>query len=840
MSYKLPHVSAAFPVFCQKILPLTFDNSESYLEFVAHINAKLNEVIHALNAQNLAFNDFVNLVNQSFEAFKTDIDNKFTEYKAEVQQALDDLERAFNEDIDEIQGEIDGITDRVEDVENDVETLIKESGDLSVFPEKVTTVDYTMEIESANCNIYYKNPNSDIWHEYSTDTTINDFIVNETSESVGNKDFLFLFCPPEGYPEEQFVFSAGAIVTATGATSDDSAAAIYSRETIPAEDFNTGLILCANGEVTTAGQVDTVVITNTDEVQNYSCLYLSNNFVLGLIEPLIYSFSVSVSEVFGTLYSEKTGQNVIPRIRTNATLVYDSNGVLGAVSALPTTLPDNLLYFGTADSGTADAYSLIFDTECVIYENYSDGVTQNSWKKYSETTLREFLPNYTGWLNPSTGTSKNLYVFFKEMTLPNGFKFLSGANGIETGYTGTNYYSGTWIDFGHSDTLPTLADIPSFVRLYKDSLSLVGDSTHRSRTAANWDLTIPHDRAKYAYIYGNAFFFGSLKTTLLNGGGRSDTWYITTPSITYPIVDEDSNPVKVTLNIDDTLQYPQGVLGVSDSIAETVHNIPAALATKQNIIDSNNKLSSDLVDDSAATNKFATAAQLAQIATNTSDIAGKQNTIDSSHMLSSDLVDDTNNVHKFATAAELEQIELNKTNISSNAADDYLAWTKGKNKLNFDINTARALNTSSVYTWSSNTCTVNGITFTFNADNTITATGTIADSQSNTILSLVSYIGVSGDVLSAQQSGNAYIYLRGGSTATASAPYSTWASGDVGVARTVAIAIASTETSAVNKTFYPMVCTAADWQKSQEYYPYAMGNVELTAAIQAIQAQLAN
>ena len=43
----------------------------------------------------------------------------------------------------------------------------------------------------------------------------------------------------------------------------------------------------------------------------------------------------------------------------------------------------------------------------------------------------------------------------------------------------------------------------------------------------------------------------------------------------------------------------------------------------------------------------------------------RQAVIDSSHKLSSDLVDDTNNTNKFATAAQLQQITTNETNISS-------------------------------------------------------------------------------------------------------------------------------------------------------------------------------
>ena len=44
-------------------------------------------------------------------------------------------------------------------------------------------------------------------------------------------------------------------------------------------------------------------------------------------------------------------------------------------------------------------------------------------------------------------------------------------------------------------------------------------------------------------------------------------------------------------------------------------------------------------------------------------LAGYQTLIDSTHKLSSDLVDDTGHTNKFATAAQLAQIETNKTNI---------------------------------------------------------------------------------------------------------------------------------------------------------------------------------
>lgn len=62
-----------------------------------------------------------------------------------------------------------------------------------------------------------------------------------------------------------------------------------------------------------------------------------------------------------------------------------------------------------------------------------------------------------------------------------------------------------------------------------------------------------------------------------------------------------------------------------DSYTKTETN--RLLEGKQPIINSQNKLSADLVDDSNTTNKFVTAAEKAQITTNASDISDIQNTI---------------------------------------------------------------------------------------------------------------------------------------------------------------------------------------------------------------------
>lgn len=178
--------------------------------------------------------------------------------------------------------------------------------------------------------------------------------------------------------------------------------------------------------------------------------------------------------------------------------------------------------------------------------------------------------------------------------------------------------------------------------------------------------------------------------------------------------------------------------------------------------------------------------------------------------------------HAAVTEAQRDQIETNKNNISL-----LNKYGGGKNKFAYTVDTAKALNTSSAYSWDGNACTVNGITYTFNSDGTISANGTILDTSTNAILGLANYTGVSGDVLSAEQSGRAYIYLRGGNTSTASGPYAEWSSGDIGVSRTVAIVV-SNGAGTVNLVFKPMISSVTDYSASSAYQPYAMSNTELT------------
>ena len=194
-------------------------------------------------------------------------------------------------------------------------------------------------------------------------------------------------------------------------------------------------------------------------------------------------------------------------------------------------------------------------------------------------------------------------------------------------------------------------------------------------------------------------------------------------------------------------------------------------------------------------------------------------------------------VNSGITAADVEQIATNTSNILT------VADSGGqKNILEYNVASIKTYNSGSGWIWNDNTVTNGGVSFTINSDGTITV--------SNTATGLA-YIRLAKDVTIPT---GTYVLSgcpSGGSTSTYRLYTDGIANGweDVGNSATKSFAtdttaqwvtIAINSGTSTNFTFKPMICTKSQWDVSHTYQPYALSNAELTAAIQAIQAQLAN
>lgn len=94
-----PHFMTKVKAYCAKVLPLVFDNSLSYYEFLGKMCHKLNECIDALNAQQLNIIEFTHMVQLEVENFEKYIDNRITEFenelKSEWAQFKEEIKNAF-------------------------------------------------------------------------------------------------------------------------------------------------------------------------------------------------------------------------------------------------------------------------------------------------------------------------------------------------------------------------------------------------------------------------------------------------------------------------------------------------------------------------------------------------------------------------------------------------------------------------------------------------------------------------------------------------------------------------------------------------------------------------
>lgn len=198
------------------------------------------------------------------------------------------------------------------------------------------------------------------------------------------------------------------------------------------------------------------------------------------------------------------------------------------------------------------------------------------------------------------------------------------------------------------------------------------------------------------------------------GGGGDSTIYATSLSLTInpstfvmtaQLLNKDGDPLGTAQTVDLPLESVV-VNGTYDSQTKKViltlqngNTIEFSVADLvdglQTEITSTNKLSADLVDDTSATNKFVTAADI-------TNWNAKQNAITSTNMLSSDLVDDTNSTNKFVTASDKTTWNAKQEAIDSshklsadlvddgNATNKFVttaektAWNNKQNALMFD------------------------------------------------------------------------------------------------------------------------------------------------------------
>ena len=170
-----PHFLTRVKAYCAKVLPLVFDNSLSYYEFLGKVCHKLNECIDALNAQNLNIIEFTHMVQLEMENFEKYIDTRMTDFenglKTEWAQYKEEMNQAFNDFKAQIETEWAAEKAINEKFRNDV------LNDFNAFKNEVTAKQTQFENQiKADFNTFKETVNTEIEQfEQTTNTDLSAF-----------------------------------------------------------------------------------------------------------------------------------------------------------------------------------------------------------------------------------------------------------------------------------------------------------------------------------------------------------------------------------------------------------------------------------------------------------------------------------------------------------------------------------------------------------------------------------------------------------------------------------------------------------------------------------------
>lgn len=127
--------------WCHKILPLVYDDSLSYYEFLCKMNAKLNEVIDSTNGLAEAWEKFQAEIEKAWQDYKSALTGEWADYKAQMDIKYASLVGTVNTEINAMKSDISTFKNDISNQITEFETKV--DGDYAEFTaniqEKINT-----------------------------------------------------------------------------------------------------------------------------------------------------------------------------------------------------------------------------------------------------------------------------------------------------------------------------------------------------------------------------------------------------------------------------------------------------------------------------------------------------------------------------------------------------------------------------------------------------------------------------------------------------------------------------------------------------------------------------
>lgn len=179
--------------WCQKVIPLVFDDSLSYYEAICKFMQKLNEVISALNNNAECIDELQGkyiILQRNFDAlevkweeFKTYIENEFNTFKTEITTRQDNFETTINNEFNSFKTYVENYLNNI-DVQSYVNIKIDELAESGYFSTLLTNLGFNPDNFLAKNNTTVYVPTND--YNPATKKYVDEHSSQGTVYSAGN------------------------------------------------------------------------------------------------------------------------------------------------------------------------------------------------------------------------------------------------------------------------------------------------------------------------------------------------------------------------------------------------------------------------------------------------------------------------------------------------------------------------------------------------------------------------------------------------------------------------------------------------------------------------------
>ena len=199
--------------WCQKVIPLVFDDSLSYYEAICKFMQKLNEVINALNnnaecidelqGKYIILQSNFDALEVKWEEFKTYIENKFNTFKTEITTKEENFENTINNEFNTFKTYVENYLNNI-DVQSYVNIKIDELAESGYFSTLLTNLGFNPDnfLAKNNTTVYvptndYNPATKKYVDEHSSQGTVYsagdgikiiDGTISTTNYNAGNND----------------------------------------------------------------------------------------------------------------------------------------------------------------------------------------------------------------------------------------------------------------------------------------------------------------------------------------------------------------------------------------------------------------------------------------------------------------------------------------------------------------------------------------------------------------------------------------------------------------------------------------------------------------------------